>query len=171
MRSSIRLSGPAVLLPVFLAFATAVPAQEEAGAGGVEEMVVTAQKREQSLQDVPVAVSAYDSKFLSDINAKDLRDLVEVTPGFAGRTEDRFIDALSVRGISTNDYGIGGDPSVAVFVDGFYEGRNGGVITSMMDVERAEVVKVHRARCSAATPSPAPSASRRRNRWIISKGS
>ena len=141
MQATFRLSSFGLFVPALLAFAAMATAQEGGGGAGIEEMVVTAQKREQSLQDVPVAVSAYDSEFLSDISAKDLRDLVDVTPGFAGRTEDGFIDALSVRGISTNDYGVGGDPSVAIFVDGFYEGRNGGVITSMLDIERAEVVK------------------------------
>lgn len=108
---------------------------------GIEEIVVTAQKREQSLQDVPLAVSAYDSQLMRDLNTKDLRDLVDITPGFAGRTEDSFQDALSIRGISTNDFGLGGDPSVAIFVDGFYEGRTGGAVASILDPQRAEVVK------------------------------
>jgi outer membrane receptor protein involved in Fe transport len=60
---------------------------------------------------------------------------------FSGNTEDGFTDALSMRGISTNDFGIGGDPSVAMFVDGFWAGRTGGVMTAMYDIERTEVVK------------------------------
>ncbi len=71
----------------------------------------------------------------------DIRGIVDFTPGFSGKTEDGFTDALAMRGIATNDFGIGGDPSVAMFVDGIWSGRTGGVMTSMYDVERAEVVK------------------------------
>jgi len=110
-------------------------------AGAMEEIVVTAQKRSQSLQEVPLSVSAYSEQFLEQINVNDFRDLVALTPGFAGETDDGFIDALAIRGISTNDFGMGGDPSVAIFVDGVHEGRNGGVVTSFLDVASVEVVR------------------------------
>jgi len=118
-----------------------------AGAGpppevvGLEEVVITAQKRQQSLQDVPLSVSAFTAETLSAGRMMDIRSIVDFTPGFSGNTADGFTDALSIRGISTNDFGIGGDPSVAVFVDGIWAGRTGGVMTSMYDVERVEVVK------------------------------
>lgn len=107
----------------------------------IEEIIVTTQKREQSLQEVPLAVSAFDVQIIEQTNVGDFRDLVALTPGFNGNTDDGFIDALAIRGVSTNDFGIGGDPSVAIFVDGVHEGRNGGVVTSFLDVERAEVVR------------------------------
>jgi iron complex outermembrane receptor protein len=109
--------------------------------GGVEEILVTAQKRVQRLQDVPISVSAYSGDLMEDANIEDVKDLVTITPGFTGKTEDSFTDALAIRGISTNDFGIGGDPSVALFQDGIYQGRNGGSLTSFFDLERAEVVK------------------------------
>ena len=108
---------------------------------GLEEVVITAQKRQQSLQDVPLSVSAFTGEVLSDGRMADIRAIVDFTPGFSGNTADGFTDALSMRGISTNDFGIGGDPSVAVFEDGVWAGRTGGVMTSMFDVERVEVVK------------------------------
>ncbi len=107
----------------------------------IEEVLVTAQKREQTLKDVPVAVTAFSSDMIEKARIEDVRGLVDFTPGFNGRTEDSFIDALGIRGIVTNDYGIGGDPSVAVFTDGVWSGRNGGVQMSFYDIERAEVVK------------------------------
>ena len=61
----------------------------------------------------------------------DIRGIVDFTPGFSGRTEDGFTDALAMRGIATNDFGIGGDPSVAMFVDGVWSGRTGGVMTAV----------------------------------------
>jgi len=114
---------------------TAIAEQE------IEEVIVTAQKREQSLQDVPISVSAFNEEMMKRANIEDLRGLADLTPGFSGRTEDSFNDALSIRGISTNDFGIGGDPSVGIFMDGVYEGRTGGAITSFFDIASAEVVK------------------------------
>ena len=108
---------------------------------GLGEVFVTAQKRQQSLQDVPLSVSAFTGEFLKETRMGDIRGLVDFTPGFSGKTEDGFTDALALRGIATNDFGIGGDPSVAMFVDGVWSGRTGGVITSFYDIERAEVVK------------------------------
>ena len=107
----------------------------------LEEVIVTAQKREQTLQEIPVSVSAFSGNFITEANIGDMRGLVDLTPGFNGRTEDSFIDALAIRGISTNDFGIGGDPSVAVFTDGVWSGRTGGVQMSFYDIERVEVVK------------------------------
>src|SRR5687767_7178382 len=108
---------------------------------GLAEVVITAQKRQQSLQDVPLSVSAFTGDMLKEGRMADIRGIVDFTPGFSGKTEDGFTDALAMRGIATNDFGIGGDPSVAMFVDGIWSGRTGGVMTSMYDVERAEVVK------------------------------
>ena len=107
----------------------------------IEEIMVTAQKREQSLQDVPVAVSAFTGDFIAEARIGDIRGLVDLTPGFTGRTEDSFIDALAIRGIVTNDFGIGGDPSIPIFFDGVWQGRNGGVQMNFYDIERVEVVK------------------------------
>ena len=107
----------------------------------IEEVIVTAQKREQSLQDVPISVSAFSEDMLKRANIEDVRGLTDLTPGFSGRTEDSFNDALSIRGISTNDFGIGGDPSVGIFMDGVYEGRTGGAIASFFDMAGAEVIK------------------------------
>lgn len=107
----------------------------------IEEVLVTAQKREQTLKDVPIAVSAFSGDMIEKARIDDVRGLVDFTPGFNGRTEDSFIDALGIRGIVTNDFGIGGDPSVAVFTDGVWSGRTGGVQMSFYDIERAEVVK------------------------------
>ena len=106
-----RKSSPRLLV-VAIAAALATPA---VAAPVLEEIVVTAQKREQTLQEIPVAVSAFSGDFIAEANVTDIRGLVDLTPGFNGRTEDSFIDALAIRGIVTNDFGIGGDPSVSIF--------------------------------------------------------
>lgn len=99
----------------------------------IEEIVVTAQKREQSLQDVPISVNAFSKDFMARAGVNDVRGLVTLTPGFNGATEDSFTDAMTMRGISTNDYGVGGDPSTPVFVDGIWVGRTGGIQSSDLD--------------------------------------
>jgi len=144
MKSPIGL-GCSLLTALFCSWTGYALAQEQEDqkqhGSGIEEVIVTAQKREQSLQDVPISVSAFSGEFLENAHMGDVRGLVDFTPGFSGRTEDSFTDALAMRGIVTNDFGIGGDPSVAVFVDGIWTGRTGGVQTAFYDIERAEVVK------------------------------
>lgn len=107
----------------------------------IEELIVTAQKREQKITDVPVAITAFTGDFQRARNLDDIKDLVKYTPGFSGDSKDSFIDFLNLRGISTNDFGVGGDPSIGVFKNNSFQGRNGVAVTSLFDVERAEVVR------------------------------
>jgi len=107
----------------------------------IEEIVITAQYRRESLEDVPIAVSAYDADFMRTAKLDDVKDLIDFTPGFAGKSKDSFVDTMSVRGIVTNDFGVGGDPSIGIFKDGVYQGRTGAAITSFYDMERAEALR------------------------------
>lgn len=107
----------------------------------IDEIIVTSQKRAESVQDVPIAISAYDEAFMQRMNLNDVKDLIKFTPGFAGNSKDSFLDFVNVRGISTNDYGNGGDPSVGFFKNGLYQGRTGSAVTSLYDMERAEVLR------------------------------
>jgi len=107
----------------------------------IEEIIVTAQKREQNIQDVPVAISSFDASFLEDSNINNVNQLVTFTPGLAGQSQGfQGLESFSVRGISTNDFGAGGDLSVGIYVDGVYQPRNGGVI-GFFDMDRVEVLK------------------------------
>ena len=107
----------------------------------VEEIVVTATKREESVQDVPLAITALSGNFIQSANLNDVKDLISFTPGITGNSQDSFIDAVSVRGIRTQDFGVGGDPSAAIFKNELYEGRNGSAVTSLYDIERSEVLR------------------------------
>jgi iron complex outermembrane receptor protein len=118
-----------------IASAAGVSAQE------VEEIIVTATKRSESLQDVPLAITALSGQFVRETNLNDVKDLVIFTPGVTGNSQDSFIDAISVRGIRTQDFGVGGDPSAAFFKNELYEGRNGSAVTSLFDMERAEILR------------------------------
>lgn len=107
----------------------------------IEEIVVTATKREESIQDVPLAITAFTGDFVREVNLDDVKDLVTFAPGVSGNSTDAFIDGISIRGVRTQDFGVGGDPSAAFFKNNLYEGRNGAVVTSLYDLERAEVLR------------------------------
>lgn len=115
------------------------PAAANGSDGG--EIVVTAERREETIVRTPIAVSVLSGTAIERAHLDDVKDLVELTPGFAGNTSDSFIDTLAIRGITTNDYGIGGDPSIGVFKDGVYQGRTGSVVTSLYDVDRTEALR------------------------------
>jgi iron complex outermembrane receptor protein len=119
----------------------AMPWAQESDQVVIEEIVVTAQKREQSLKEVPITISAFSGEFLERAKIEDIKSLIDVTPGVMGNTKDSFIDYVAVRGILTNDFGVGGDPSVGIYKDGVYQSRNGFAVTSFYDIERVEVLK------------------------------
>jgi len=106
-----------------LTSAIAAPAWSQS----LEEVIVTATKRSESVQDVPLAITALSGDFVNKVNLDDVKDLVSFTPGVTGNSQDSFIDAISVRGIRTQDFGIGGDPSSAFF-------KNFSKTTCMRDV-------------------------------------
>lgn len=106
-----------------------------------DEIIVTATKRAESIQDVPLAITAYSADFVREVNLDDVKDLVTYTPGITGNSLDSFIDFINVRGIVTNDFGVGGDPSVGFFKNGLYQGRNGAVVTTLYDLDRAEALR------------------------------
>ncbi len=107
----------------------------------IEEVIVTATKRDESIQEVPLAITAFSGEFVDRVNLDDVKDLISFTPGITGNSQDSFIDAVAVRGIRTQDFGVGGDPSAAFFKNDLYEGRNGAVVTSLYDLERSEVLR------------------------------
>ncbi len=112
-----------------------------ASAQQLEEVIVTATKRSESVMDVPLAITAVSGQFIQEANLDNVKDLIAYTPGVTGNTKDSFIDYVSVRGILTNDFGIGGDPSVGMYKNNLYQGRNGAVVTSLYDIERAEILR------------------------------
>jgi iron complex outermembrane receptor protein len=107
----------------------------------LEEVVVTATKRSESVLDVPIAMTAMSGNEIRQVNLNDIKDLISFTPGISGNTKDSFLDFVSVRGIRTIDFGNGGDPSIALYKNGLYQGRNGSAVSSLYDVERSEVLR------------------------------
>lgn len=115
------------------------PAQQEAT--DLDAITVTAQSREQELQDVPIALQVVGEQLLDDVAAEDLGDIDSYVPGFKVNSLQPTQPSFELRGISTDDFGIGTDPAVGVYVDGVYAGRGGGVLLPFTDVQRIEVLK------------------------------
>ncbi|WP_233998948.1 TonB-dependent receptor [Microbulbifer pacificus] len=112
-----------------------------ASAAEIEEVVVTAQKRAENLQDVPIAISAFTGDSMKAMGVKNLTDLGKFTPGVEMNNDTPLQPTYSVRGIETGDFTVGSDPAVAVYVDGVYTGRGAGAEIPLADIERVEVLK------------------------------
>ncbi|OYX68092.1 MAG: TonB-dependent receptor [Caulobacter sp. 32-67-35] len=128
------------------AAATAVSAQEApvANAGlSVEEVVVTARRREESLKDVPVAVSAYSGETLARQGGADITVLQQTTPNITVQTARGSNSTLIsyIRGIGQQDPLWGYEPGVGLYVDDVYIYRPQGAVLDVFDVERIEVLR------------------------------
>jgi iron complex outermembrane receptor protein len=108
----------------------------------LEEVIVTASRRTERLQDVAMSVSAFGSDFLKDSGINDLTRLDEYTPNLKV-TPGTSASATSfkIRGIGSSGSNAGIDPSVGIFLDGVYQGRAGMSISDLVDVERVEVLR------------------------------
>jgi iron complex outermembrane receptor protein len=133
------------IVTAFSVLPTAAVAQETEAktATGLEDIIVSARRREESIQDVPVAVSAISPTELQNAAAPDIRDLV-------GRTPNLVIDpvnagpsaaAISIRGISFEDIEKSFDPAVGVLIDDVYIGTNTGQLLDFFDFESIEVLR------------------------------
>ena len=139
IHATVSLAALAIATP---AFAQEAPVQDDGG-GAIREIVVTAQKRQESAQSVPVAITALDEKALDTGMVQDIRDV-------AGRVPSLVIDsvsagpsaaAISIRGISFEDIEKSFDPTVGVVVDGVFIGTNTGQLLDSFDLESLQVLR------------------------------
>ena len=90
---------------------------------------------------VPLAISAISGEFIDSANLRNIKDVIAYAPGVTGSSSDSYINNVSIRGIYTQDFGAGGDPSVAFYKDSLYQGRDGSAVSSLYDIERAEILR------------------------------
>jgi len=107
----------------------------------LEEMVVTSQKREQNLLDVPSALQAFSGDMLDGAGVRDTDDLVNMIPDMLMSGEDAGRANIWLRGIGSTKFDIGSEGSNAYFVDEIYMSRNQSILTGLVDLERIEVLK------------------------------
>jgi iron complex outermembrane receptor protein len=145
MRRSIT-SGPALALTILAATAglPAAWAQQAADTGAgdkLAEIVVTAQKREQNLQDVGTSVTAFDANALARLGLHDVTDIVGQVPGLQFNQFGATVTIYNLRGISQNDFSDHQEAPVAVYNDDAYVASTGALAGTLFDLQRVEVLR------------------------------
>ena len=107
----------------------------------VGDIVVTARKRTERLQDVPVAVSAVSGDALLSQGATNVQDVARAAPGLFYQSIEPSKPNIYLRGIGTRSFDAGAESSIGTFVDGVYVGRFGGQLQDLVGVDRIEVLK------------------------------
>jgi iron complex outermembrane receptor protein len=118
----------------------------QAGPDQIQEIIVTAQKRSQNEQDVPIAITTFTAQALQDKNIVDVQGLARLSPSVNLDTASPFggsnqVLSASIRGIGQDDFGINLDPGVGVYVDGVYFARTTGANVNLLDVDQVEILK------------------------------
>ncbi|MCA0892158.1 TonB-dependent receptor [Microbulbifer agarilyticus] len=115
---------------------------DENGEYGLEEVTVTAQKREASIQDVPVSVSATTGQALEDAGLSDMSALGELIPtlNINSSDEDR-VSTVTIRGIGSSQTASGIEPSTSIMYDGEVFARSAAINGDLADIERVEVLR------------------------------
>jgi iron complex outermembrane receptor protein len=143
-RQALQLAVAATLATAGLVAAPGGALAQQTGtvrAGSLEEVLVTAQRREQVLQEVPLALQVVGNDLIADTAAEDLGDLNGFVPGLMVSSDSPTQPRYQIRGIQTGDFGVGTDPAVGVYVDGIYAARSGASLLAFNDIERIEVLK------------------------------
>lgn len=125
-----------------VAIASGAVAQEGGSSRLLEEVTVYAQKREQSILEVPVSVASYGSEALDRAQIRDLSELQQVAPSVVFNSSTGATQSiLTIRGIGTAGQNAGLEQSVGVFIDNIYRGRPGAALGDFVDLESIEVLR------------------------------
>src|ERR1700722_15756336 len=113
---------------------------------GLAEVVVTAERRAENIQNVPIAVTAFTADTLQSRNLTGVTQLGNLTPGVnldagAPFSGDRSVLSASIRGIGQDDFAFNLNPAVGVYLDGVYLARTIGANQNLLDVDRVEILK------------------------------
>jgi iron complex outermembrane recepter protein len=114
--------------------------------GGLQEIVVTAERRAENIQSVPIAVTAFTAESLQSRNLNNVQTLGALSPGVnldagAPFSGDRSVLSASIRGVGQDDFAFNLNPAVGVYLDGVYLARTIGANQNLLDVDRVEILK------------------------------
>lgn len=123
-----------------LSFIISAAVADENKPSGIEEITVTAERREEAVQKTPISITALDADTLDRADVQDLGDVAKLAPGLAFNQTSNFTQ-LSIRGIGLSQYNLGGEPGVAVYVDGVYLARPFALDSVLDDLARVEVLR------------------------------
>jgi iron complex outermembrane receptor protein len=113
-----------------------------AAQGMLEEVIVTAQKRAQSLQDVPISVQAFTGEKLAESGIKDVFDLQTNAPGLTvDQNQNATTSNFSIRGIGTGGNNFGFESAVGLYVDGVYRSRQSSMINQLVDIQSVDILR------------------------------
>lgn len=139
------VSGMAIMAALLAVPAAAQDAPADGTAAGVdviEEIIVTALRREQSLQDVPVSISAISGETLQDAGVIGVDGIAALVPSLALVANNQpLAQSYRIRGLGSDPNIPTFEPSVALFIDGVYMPRSGLGVEDLVDIERVEVLK------------------------------
>jgi iron complex outermembrane receptor protein len=107
----------------------------------LEEVVVTAQKRVENVQEIPVTISVVTGDMLDNFSIRDANDLAASVPGLTIQHTPQNLSQVAIRGLGTGSGGESLDQSVGLFIDGIWAGRIREFQTALFDIERVEVIK------------------------------
>ena len=149
-RIGLKLNSIAVVAS-FVGLASAGAQAQQQGAGisgssGLEEMVVTARRREESLQDTPISITAFSGDMLEQRQITSLSGIGPFTPNLMFDTGATFSGANSsasvfIRGIGQVDFTLTTEPGVGIYLDGVYISQTIGSVLDLVDIERVEVLR------------------------------
>ena len=147
-RIGLKINSIALIAGLFGLGSVSAPAQEPAAAGGgvLEEITVTARRREESLQDTPISITAFTGDSLQQRQINFLSELGPFTPNMqfdSGATFSGANTAASVfiRGIGQVDFTLTTEPGVGIYLDGVYISQSIGSVLDLVDIERVEVLR------------------------------
>ena len=120
-----------------------IPSMEMMAAPALEEIIVTAEKREESLQDVPISIAAFTQDALENLGVSDIKGLANKVPNvmIGEFTGSPTTVRMFIRGVGQNDVQVTQDPSIALYMDGIYIGSSVGTAFETADIQRIEVLR------------------------------
>ena len=142
LQNKFRLSALSLAIAATAGFGAPVMAQDQRSSG-LEEIVVTAQRREASLQDTPIAITAFTEDKLNDLGVFDMAQVGDFAPNvFIGKQPSSNSNmGISIRGVGISETSLLADPKVGVYIDGVYMSKTVGGVFDIVDLERIEVLR------------------------------
>jgi iron complex outermembrane receptor protein len=136
------VSSPALLAAIAVCGPWASSSAADTGeTAKLEEIIVTAQRREQNLQDVGTSVTAFDANSVERLGLKDVTDIVGQTPGMQFNQYGATVTVYNLRGVSQNDFSDHQEAPIAVYSDDAYIANTGALAGSLFDLQRVEVLR------------------------------
>ena len=131
---------------VYAQTAPTTPSATSDTSGALQEVVVTAERRSENIQTVPIAITAFTADTLQQRNLTSVNALGNLTPGVnldagAPFSGDRSVLSASIRGVGQDDFAFNLNPAVGVYLDGVYLARTIGANQNLLDVDRVEILK------------------------------